>query len=992
MLRYHAFISYSHAADSLRATALQRSLEKLARPWYQVRSGLRIFRDGTDLAVAPHLEGEIQAALAQSEWLLLLACPNSAASKWVTKEVQWWLANRSVDRLLLVKTGGALAWDDAAADFVWPASTALNGVLIGRFVGEPLHADLSQVDIKGGVDLRNSSLRADVIRIAARLLGRSPAEIESEDLQQLRRNKAWAICAVALIAGAAAFAGWQWQVAARRADDLRTQGLRSRSNELYGNAESAHANGADELAIVLSHYALATDPENRAAALRAVAALSRSPAVATLRGHVGAVDAVAFSTDGQRLVTAGTDGTAVVWDAARGQQTAVLRGHEGAVKSAVFSPDGQLVLTAGADKSVRTWISSTGQALQVLKGHDGIVEQAEFSSSGTQAVSAGNDNTARVWTLGGVLPPVVLEAENPVSMARFSPDGSQVLTISADRTPRLWRAQGSPPLVLHGLSGRVWTGGFTADGRHVFSVGDDGIALWNSATGARQPQFNSARGMMLDGALDPAGSRLATLGADNKVKIWDLVSGKPGATFGGPNQARLLTLTFSRSGRYLASLTKDDAAVVWDAGSGRALAQLRGHTDALTALAFDADDERVATASADGTARLWRVHNSPLLQVYRVAGGKISSARFSPDGNRVMAVGPGETWRGWRVDRPAKPELVRLPPTLGELQPASPDGQRLVWINDGTAHLVAVDDGRLIAKLSNVPPGPQPVTFSPDGQRLAVRNEGVVRIWSAATGSPLATLNTGGLSIQAIAFDRSGKRAVTCDIGTESAKLWDVAQARLLAELKGVDGPCRAVFSPDGSELMTIGEDGKTRWWSAPKGQLRLKLQGHHGAVTQGAYSVAGDRVLTVGVDRTVRVWDVRTGRAVAVLNGHEDNIRGAEFSLDGRLVLTVSKDGSARVWDSAFGVELIALRADGSEMVEAHFNSAGRQVLTLNDDGIVRLWDISLATLPTNDLLAALQERIAAVGIGLTQEQCQLYFLSSIGQRPPECLRPSPP
>ena len=78
---FNGFISYSHAADGRLAPAVQRGLHRLAKPWHR-RRALWIFRDQTGLSVTPGLWSSIQTALDGSEYFVLLASPEAAASRW----------------------------------------------------------------------------------------------------------------------------------------------------------------------------------------------------------------------------------------------------------------------------------------------------------------------------------------------------------------------------------------------------------------------------------------------------------------------------------------------------------------------------------------------------------------------------------------------------------------------------------------------------------------------------------------------------------------------------------------------------------------------------------------------------------------------------------------------------------------------------------------------------------------------------------------------
>ncbi len=80
---------------------------------------------------------------------------------------------------------------------------------------------------------------------------------------------------------------------------------------------------------------------------------------------------MAFSPDGQRIVTGSADQTAKVWDAASGKELLTLKGHGAQVRSVAFSPDGQRIVTGSRDQTAKVWDAASGKELLTLKGHSG---------------------------------------------------------------------------------------------------------------------------------------------------------------------------------------------------------------------------------------------------------------------------------------------------------------------------------------------------------------------------------------------------------------------------------------------------------------------------------------------------------------------------------------------------------------------------------------------------------------------------------------------
>jgi len=182
---YDAFISYSHALDGALAPALQTGLERFAKPWYRPRA-LRVFRDNANLAANPGLWSSIEKALSSSAWLVLMASPEAARSPWVNREVEWWLANKSPQRLLVVLTEGEFAWDDEPGHS--EAAAALPPALHRAYDEEPRWVDLRWLRDVDQVDQSNPRLRECVADLAAAVREVPKDVLVGEHVRQHRRT------------------------------------------------------------------------------------------------------------------------------------------------------------------------------------------------------------------------------------------------------------------------------------------------------------------------------------------------------------------------------------------------------------------------------------------------------------------------------------------------------------------------------------------------------------------------------------------------------------------------------------------------------------------------------------------------------------------------------------------------------------------------------------------------------------------------------------
>jgi WD40 repeat protein len=199
----------------------------------------------------------------------------------------------------------------------------------------------------------------------------------------------------------------------------------------------------------------------------------------------GGVYRAQYSHDGATILTLSADGGARLWDAATGALRFDL-GHPRTVQDAAFSPDDGVVATS-AGKTVRLWDVATGHMIAVLSGHTDDVVRVAFSPDGRYLATGSIDRTVRVWSVATRRQLAVLHRTGPLTDLAFSPDGALLASSAADGTVRIVRQESFLPLAdLLGLASQRVTRGFTAAERARY-VGPAGSGQGQGGTATTPP-------------------------------------------------------------------------------------------------------------------------------------------------------------------------------------------------------------------------------------------------------------------------------------------------------------------------------------------------------------------------------------------------------------------------------------------------------------------------------------------------------------------------
>jgi len=713
---------------------------------------------------------------------------------------------------------------------------------------------------------------------------RKLAETERTSVSRLRgRNRVISVVGVIALV-LAVFAGLFAFKSNQNAQRAEQQTKLSTSRELAASA-IGNLDIDPELSILLALQGLSVQHT-----AEAENALRRSLATSRVKWNLeseATVSSVAFSPDGQHLVTAGYDGLAKVWDIKTGKEVLSMDASW-SITYVTYTPDGTQIITSDDRGYIHTWDAVTGKLFSSIMAYNNGIATMALSPDGQHMAVVGSvtsmnsqDETIGSYEIGiwdiktgekvDSLPGHITQ----VTSIAFTRDGARLASASYDGNVMIWDASSGKRLITFKINESIdgyLTLLFNADGTRLITsdvLGD--IFFWDVTTNSPKEIFYRkvrAGGGFVALSLSRDGKLLA-VGDNNNISIWDAEFGYD--LFVLPMEQQTVGSGFSPDGNYFASGGYGTSIKIWDLSSpGEKLALTAHDGKRVGDVAYSPDGSLLLTESSwTNSLSIWDSSNGKELKSIPVSG-ICCSVEFNPDGTQLI----NGSNNGWT--------------TIFDLKTGK--AIRTLYAGDSSIFVIKA-------------------IFNPSGKYIGTANDdGTAKIWDAANGKNILTMTVDTGSVNDIAFSPDGNLLATASTDGSypvgQVIVWDAASGKQLFFL-GYDPnspvPWCLAFSPDGSQLAVGYDDHTVRIWDVSAMKLQTQplfiLRGHSNFVNDVAFSPDGTRLATAGFDGLVKLWDTSSGSEISTFPGHTAEVSGIAFSPDGKYLASVSLYGALRVY-----------------------------------------------------------------------------------------------
>ena len=850
---YYAFISYKRE-DEKWAKWLQDKLEHYRFPTNlngrtDLPKNIRpTFRDVTDLKPGLLAE-EINNALQNSEWLIVVCSPRSAKSPWVCKEAQTFIDLGRADRIIPFVIEGNPFSDNIATECYPEALLNLTGSK------ELLAANINEM----GRD-------AAAIKVVARMFNLRFDALWQRCEREKRKKMVFMISGILslliMAIGVALWIGYQ-NILLKERDwkmmENQARAVAEKAKELIDNGDSYLAR---LLLLEILPKNISTPnrplvPEAEVAIRRAIHAEN-----AVLTAHNNDVSSLQFSNDGSKLYSASWDGVIFVWDVLSGSLLKRIDAHSDYINEILLTHDGEGIISASNDSTIKLWDASSGFMMGYIK-ENGRVFTIKQSPDCRFFVS-GTGKEVHIWDNlleESLEPHKRYKYDSSINTIAFAPNSRDIILSMTDEAIECRNLYTNSAIwTVNSLDDDVTSIDFSKDGgQFITSSIANGVFFRDSYTGTIIRQINPGwisnvrfspktnkyvamaffkdnydsnvlvaafRNGQIEKTLtghsgyircltfSPDESILCSGGGDRKIRLWDMLSH---ASFEGRgHRDHIQSIAFSHNGEKIITTSDDKTVKVWDVettSSARPQFSLKGHSTRVTSAIFSNNDSLIASASvSDKTVIIWDANNGVQKRKLRI-GKRVLEMAFNRNDSLLATtiIGDDNNIYLWDVN---KGNLVKT--FSSRYSPSSisfsSDGKVLYSLSYGSISMWNICSGKIVKEVP-IPIFVTSSTFSPDNKFVVGLNKDKIFVYEVASGILQKTIGDVP-PMYSVSISHDPKYIIGNSINEGSVYVWDLFTGSLVMnQYSNLD---KATFTPEGNAIAASWNDSIVRIYPFP--------------------------------------------------------------------------------------------------------------------------------------------------------------------------------
>ena len=454
-----------------------------------------------------------------------------------------------------------------------------------------------------------------------------------------------------------------------------------------------------------------------------------------LKGHQGAVYALAVSSDGRTAASGSQDRTVKIWDIAAANLVKTLGepdGHEGSVRGVAISSDGRYVASGSDDRMVKVWDIPTGKLVTSIPTHKGRITALAFSSDNNLLASVSRDGKAYFSPFDEILkaakkeqPKSAQTVKQPTQIASLPPERPTVSSIAIETSGI------GLPQELDFAGAVAGSLVFTPDGGHLLAGAGDKILMLETTSGRTTHKLAGHESAIMAIAVNAKNTFAVSGSRDADVRLWNLATGKQAIVLGGHEKGAPV-VTFAAQGEVILTGSGKGKVSVWNATDGKLICSFSKHKGGISAVAAVPGSKLVLSASSSkrdrSEIRVWNRENCITVGTLKGHRGPVYALAFSPDGSLALSGSRDKTIKVWDA------KDMRLRQTLGLIDghassiravALTPDGKHVISGSDDKTLMVwELKSGDLLRTVRDHEGKITALTISPDGNFLVSSGKG----------------------------------------------------------------------------------------------------------------------------------------------------------------------------------------------------------------------------------------------------------------------------